>query len=231
MAEEQDPKRNGDEQERSGTKRPRGIGGVILILLLLLALLVMISNSGKEQDKSAYDFYIHLFNGRVANTTLSDGRVVADIERASEAGNNKKERISVVLSDRLREDWGPIVEDLLPRKLDTEAYVGGGGAERFLADFDAGEIFVERVFAISELPEQKKMRFPFIGNTLKKIFFSEPISTKTPKNWLESIVLACACAMKYLTDGFAKRNTLIMSYNSCTKPISIQSFTKDMRMR
>ena len=51
-------------------KKPRGMGGVILILALLMALFVVVSSSSRDGQNSVHAFYSHLLNSRLSNFTL-----------------------------------------------------------------------------------------------------------------------------------------------------------------
>ena len=79
MSDESKPEQQKDGQnpERSGPqRRPRGIGGVLLIMALLLALFVMNSSSGMESEASVYDFYGHLLNGRIQEAQFTEDEII-----------------------------------------------------------------------------------------------------------------------------------------------------------
>ena len=78
-------------------RRPRGIGGVLLIMALLLALFVMISNSGMETEGSVYDFYRHLLNGRIQTAQFTEDRVHATIRPLGAEDRGSIERLVVIL--------------------------------------------------------------------------------------------------------------------------------------
>src|SRR5690606_22877087 len=103
------PRPTGDSGGRDARK-PRGLGGVLLILALLLALFVMISRSGMQQEQSVYDFYRHLFNGQILSSSWEDGRVIAQIRNDEEG---RLEKIEVAL-DRATEADGALIQRLLP---------------------------------------------------------------------------------------------------------------------
>ena len=56
-------------------KKPRGMGGVILILALLMALFVVVSSSGRDGQNSVDAFYSHLLNSRLSGVTMTGGDV------------------------------------------------------------------------------------------------------------------------------------------------------------
>jgi len=134
-------------------KKPRGLGGVILIMALLLALFVMISRSGMEREASIYDFYGHLFNGRIQTTDWTDGKVIAQVQDPGDP--QKRIKIEVVLDKSVAED-AALIQELLPfgGELDR-TYASTGGIRRFKERIEDGEIGVKRAIFVSEYPSKQ----------------------------------------------------------------------------
>ncbi|MCA8942902.1 MAG: hypothetical protein KDB80_10115, partial [Planctomycetes bacterium] len=149
------PQQNG-QPEGTTAKRPRGLGGVLLIMGLMLLLFIMISRSGMEQEKSRYDLYRHLFNGEIVKTNWSDGRVIADIAPADDP--RKLERISVVV-DQVIEDDRQLIADLKVRTLD-ERFDRDGGLAEFATLWDSGKLLPTRAYWVSDLPGKNRGQAP-----------------------------------------------------------------------
>ena len=61
-------------------RKPRGMGGVILILALVMALFLILSSSSGGGQSSIHAFRSHLLNGRLSNFTLdAQGTVSAPL--------------------------------------------------------------------------------------------------------------------------------------------------------
>ncbi len=181
MTEQSDPQRQQTEegQDRTATKRPRGIGGVLLIIGLMLALFIMISRSGMEQEKSLYDLYRHLFRGEVQKTHRADGRLIAEVRARNE---KKTERISIVM-DKVLEDDQRLIDELQARQIDLETYsAANGGIEKFLKDTtgDTPSALATRAFWISDLPGKSKSTR---ANT------SESTTPSTPSYSMSAIIV------------------------------------------
>jgi cell division protease FtsH len=140
--------RSDDGPSRS-VRKPRGLGGVILIMALLLALFVMISRSGMEREASIYDFYRYLFNGLIQSTEWTEGRVIAQVTDPDD--KQKRLKIEVVLDKSVIDD-AALIRGLLPYggRIDTVSY--DGGVRKFLADVESDEIVVKQAFFVAELP-------------------------------------------------------------------------------
>ncbi len=140
-------KEPGDQDGRS--KKPRGMGGVILILALLMALFLVVSRGELDSQSSVQAFQSHLLNGRVTGFTWSDGVASARI------GTPQGERpIEVVMRDLVR--YGPMDLDLIGTRavarLDTTLYGDGAGAlATFLDDVKQNRVRVQRAFFVQEL--------------------------------------------------------------------------------
>ena len=136
-------------------KKPRGMGGVILILALLMALFVVVSSSGRDGQNSLHAFYSHLLNGRLSKTTLSGGVVSANVTSQGDRP------IEVVMQDFLR--FGGIDYDLLStlsaEPLNTERYQNpegsSEGASRFLDDVREDRVRVLQAFFVNEVASRE----------------------------------------------------------------------------
>src|SRR5947208_1494805 len=118
----------GGDDSTTRVRRPRGMGGIILILALLMALFLVVSKAGIEGSSSIDAFYSHLLNGQVEDLTLSDGLATAQI-RVGDRGKT----MEVVVRDLLREDT-ELYRTLPKLKLDPDLYGHGGGLAQFLQD-------------------------------------------------------------------------------------------------
>ena len=142
-----EPKEPGEGQ--GGTRKPRGMGGVILILALLMALFLVVSSSAKEGQNSVHAFYSHLLNGRVQETSFSDGVCSAKILLPDSA---KPMPMEVVLRDKLRDREGELdlISTLQTQRLDTALYAGSNATGRFLADVKEHRVLPLRAFLVQE---------------------------------------------------------------------------------
>jgi len=145
---EQEPKEPADGQ--GPPRKPRGMGGVVLILALLMALFVVVSNSSGQGQNSVHAFYSHLLNSRLTNITLSDGVVTAKVKGAEGADRP----IEVVLRDFLR--FGEIDYDLFSTlsvtSLDTDLYPDKSVAtSRFLEDVKQKTVSIWHAFFTNEV--------------------------------------------------------------------------------
>ncbi|MFT4542033.1 MAG: cell division protease FtsH [Planctomycetota bacterium] len=129
-------------------KKPRGMGGVILILALLMAMFVVVSNSGREGQNSVHAFYSHLLNSRLTGVTMSGGVVSGHVKDPDDR------QIEVVLQDFLR--FGGIDHDLLSTlsvtSLDETLYPDAAVAtSRFLDDILEKRVRVWQAFFVNEV--------------------------------------------------------------------------------
>jgi len=144
-----EPKDAGENESRG--KKPRGMGGVILILGLLMALFLVVSSSGREGQSSVHAFYSHLLNGRLQNVAESDGVVTADV--VPETTGAAPRRIEVVLRSFLRgrDDEIALYRSLSAQRLDATMYRGDRGTADFLADVREGRVRVLQAFLVQEI--------------------------------------------------------------------------------
>ena len=133
--------------ESQGGRKPRGLGGVILILALLMALFFVVSSSAREGQSSLAAFYSHLLNGQLDKLTFSGDTASAEVRTP-----NGTRTIEVVVSNFLRTDQNEfdLYFSLSGQKLDTDLYKGAGATARFLADLNEKRIHVWRAFFVDE---------------------------------------------------------------------------------
>jgi cell division protease FtsH len=135
--------------ENPGAKKPRGMGGVILILALLMALFFVVSSSGRDGQNSVQAFQSHLLNGRITRFTLS-----GDVVSAQVVTPQGERPIEVVLRDFLRDSAMDIdlVSALAVERLDRQLYPEGSGAtSRFLEDVRQNRVRVVDAFFVHEV--------------------------------------------------------------------------------
>ncbi len=133
--------------EAEGRKKPRGMGGVILILGLLMALFLVVSSSPREGQSSVHAFYSYLLNGDVDKLTISDGVATAEVREGTGTRT-----IEVVVRDFLRgsNDEIELYSLLASQRLDATAYPSGATG-RFVADLEQGRIRVLQSFLVEEV--------------------------------------------------------------------------------
>ena len=147
MSTDNQQKRPADDSSARGRK-PRGLGGVILILALLMALFVVVSKQGAT-DASVDSFFLKLFNGRIL-TVDSSGPLVKVTYSAKDGTVGQME---VPLGPYWDEDYD-LIHDLNDRTLDTATYGSRSDAlSRFIADVENDKIQVIDAFFITEQPE------------------------------------------------------------------------------
>ncbi|MEC7725867.1 MAG: hypothetical protein VYD05_10160, partial [Planctomycetota bacterium] len=132
-------------------RKPRGMGGVILILALVMALFLILSNSTNGSQSSIHAFRSHLLNGRLSNFTLdAQGTVSAQVNV-----DGKPDRsIEVVVRPFLVTEPGEaaLYERLAAMRLDSGLYPDRAQAtKQFLADVVNNEITVEQAFFVQEV--------------------------------------------------------------------------------
>ncbi len=143
-----EPKEPGEGEPRG--RKPRGMGGVILILALLMALFLVVSSSGREGQSSVHAFYSFLLNGRIEKMTVSDGVVTADVRREKD---NTTFQSEAVVRDFLRSEGQNEIDlysTLAVQRLDAVTYAQPGGTARFLDDLGKHSITVHRSFLVEE---------------------------------------------------------------------------------
>jgi len=140
------PKPGRDEPNKSPARKPRGVGGVLLIMSLLTALFVIVSWSSLEQETSVYDFYRRLFNGQLESLDVSESTIVATYR-----DGGQQRRMEVPLGEYWKQD-ADLILDLQARRLDRTTYGGIDGVGKLLRDVQAATpLVVKRAFFVSEL--------------------------------------------------------------------------------
>jgi cell division protease FtsH len=140
-----EPKEPGDGQ---GGKRPRGMGGVILILALLMALFFVVSR-GNETQSSIHAFQSHVLNGRVEHLVYSSGVVTAQV-RLDDNEKEKLQAIEVVYGVQWNGGDDEWCSKLQAQRLDRTTYGGTGATARFLADVETDKVRVLDSFFVQE---------------------------------------------------------------------------------
>ena len=147
----EEPKEQGEGQGNGGRK-PRGMGGVILILALLLALFVVVSQSGRGDEKSVHGFYHYLLNGKISKVTIRDHIATAQVQ----VGENERP-LEIVLGSFLGGTDAVAAEKafisaLQAQTLDTSLYPAPSTAlGEFLGDLERGSIRVLRAYLVQEV--------------------------------------------------------------------------------
>jgi cell division protease FtsH len=142
-----DPK-DGPAEGQNRTKKPRGMGGVILILALLMALFLVVSRSTLERDPSIDALYSHLFNGRVQSIDLSDtGTVRATILPT-------KRELEVFMPNLLRDHDDremQMMRSLVNQRLDHTLFAASSDPlAEFAKAVESGSVRVTQAFFVTE---------------------------------------------------------------------------------
>jgi cell division protease FtsH len=143
------PQQQPEGQDKETPRRPRGLGGVLLIMLLLLALFVMVSQAGLDPKYSIYDFYRVLFNGDVVKINWQDDgkKIAVTFKRTdtSDASNTTME----LLTGKFTEDDRALIASLVARKLDRQTYKSG--LDAFAEDVNDDKIRVRTAIILSKV--------------------------------------------------------------------------------
>ena len=153
-----EPKEPGEGQ--GPARKPRGMGGVILILALVMALFLILSSSNNGGQSSIHAFRSHLLNGRLSNFTLdAQGTVTAQVNV-----DGKPDRaIEVVVRPFLATSPGEaaLYERLAAMRLDGQLYPDRAVAtSRFLEDVREQRIRVENAFFVQEVEARSSNKQP-----------------------------------------------------------------------
>src|SRR5436190_13827908 len=155
-----EPKAPTDDAPKN-TRRPRGMGGVVLILALLMALFLVVSRQGLDGQNSIHAFYSHLLNGRVEKLELADGVAKAEVR----INDHVRKNIEVVVRDFLRDEQQQEIQfynSLAALRLDLNAYPADrpDSLERFIKDVDEHRIHVLQAYFVNEVetktPERQR---------------------------------------------------------------------------
>jgi cell division protease FtsH len=139
------PKESGEGQ---GARKPRGMGGVVLILALLMALFLVVSSARGDGVNSVHAFYSHLLNGRVERLSVADGVATAEVR----VGEGVRQ-VEVVVREFLRAEGDNEIElysTLATQRLDPTLFRGPTPTTDFKNQVDAGEVLVLRAFLVQE---------------------------------------------------------------------------------
>lgn len=130
-------------------RKPRGMGGVILILALVMALFLVVSSSGGKGQNSVDAFYSYLLNGKLTKVTWSDGVVSAQV--AVPGGGERG--IEVVLRDFLRYSDMDMdeVKSLSVTRIAPDLYTGPAATQSFLDDLEKGDLLVMQAYLTTEV--------------------------------------------------------------------------------
>ncbi len=132
----------------SRTKKPRGMGGVVLILALLMALFLVVSRSGLEGHSSIDALYSFLLNGKVDRLTFTEDVATAEIR----LDNGTHRAMEVVMGGLIRDDiqW---LKQLSSHRLDTTTYPASqpDPLGTLLDDVQVGRTRVVDAFLVSEV--------------------------------------------------------------------------------
>ena len=142
-----EPKEPGDDANRG--RRPRGMGGVVLILALLTGLFLVVSKSGFDNQSSVHAFYSHLLNGRVNKLELSDGVARAEVREGEVVRG-----VEVVVREFLRNEGQNeinLYSTLASQRLDLQAYPAPDGTARFLTDLETAKVRPLQAFLVDEV--------------------------------------------------------------------------------
>src|SRR5262249_31112609 len=145
-----DPK-DGPAEGQNRTKKPRGMGGVILILALLMALFLVVSRSTLERDPSIDALYSHLFNGRVQSVDLSDtGTVRAQIQlKPGERPRDMEVFMPNLLRDHDDREM-QMMRSLVNQRLDHTLFAGSDPLTEFAKAVESGSVRVTQAFFVTE---------------------------------------------------------------------------------
>ncbi|MEM7205690.1 MAG: ATP-dependent zinc metalloprotease FtsH [Planctomycetota bacterium] len=146
--------RKPEDPSAKAPKKPRGLGGILLIMALLMALFFVVSQSNLEEEAGLYKFYQRLFNGQIYKASI-EGNTLTALYTPEPGEPERQKRMEVVLREYLERDTD-LIREILPLSMDRITY-GGAGLGRFVNDVESGEIQVQRAFLITEHePRQRR---------------------------------------------------------------------------
>jgi len=142
----------GEGQGNGSGRKPRGMGGVILILALLMALFLVVSQSAPDGSHSVHGFYRALLNGQVSKVTIRENVATAQVR----SGEQDKP-LEIVLgsflggSDAVGAEKA-FISSLQAQTLDHKLYPSPATATtEFLDDLGNDRVRVLRAFVVQEL--------------------------------------------------------------------------------
>ncbi|GAB4146175.1 MAG: hypothetical protein Fur0037_14210 [Planctomycetota bacterium] len=132
-------------------RKPRGMGGVLLILAMLTALFLVVSRAELDGANSVDAFYQSLLNGRVERLVLSDGVATADMRI-----ENRIRRMEVVVRDFLKSPGDiELYRSLTNQRPDQTLYGRGQGSlAAFAEDVLGNRVRVTQAFFVTEKVRQ-----------------------------------------------------------------------------
>ncbi len=144
------PKKPATPESQDRAKKPRGMGGVVLILTMLMLLFLLVSRAGMEQQASIDALYSHLLNARVQRLQLnSDGVAIAELR----GENGRPRTLEVVVSELMRKDLD-LFHQLATLELDEAEYPGtlADPLGELFADVESGKARVLQAYFVHESP-------------------------------------------------------------------------------
>ncbi|MEI6130350.1 MAG: hypothetical protein WCR59_09825, partial [Planctomycetota bacterium] len=141
---QKDPSEDG----KTKSKRPRGMGGVLLIMALLTSLFLVVARSNQEGQNSIDGLYSHLLNGRVEQLELSDsGQALAHVRV-----DGKLQELEVFVREMMRADI-QLYRSLVNQRINNTLYASSDSTslQRFAEDVQNEAVHVSQVFFVNEL--------------------------------------------------------------------------------
>ncbi len=150
-----EPKEPADDGSRA--KKPRGMGGVILILALLTALFLVVSKAGQETQSTVDAFYSHLLNGRIENLQLSNGIATAQIRNKDDDLRTLEVVVREFLSNSKEEEI-KLYRAMSALTLDRTTYGPDDptAIQRFIDDIKDKRVRPLRAFLVEETPARSE---------------------------------------------------------------------------
>ncbi len=137
-----------NEDGKTKSKRPRGMGGVLLIMALLTSLFLVVARSNQEGQNSIDGLYSHLLNGRVEQLELSDsGQALAHVRV-----DGKLQELEVFVREMMRADI-QLYRSLVNQRINNTLYASSDSSslQRFADDVQNEAVHVSQVFFVNEL--------------------------------------------------------------------------------
>ncbi|MCY2957895.1 MAG: ATP-dependent zinc metalloprotease FtsH [Planctomycetota bacterium] len=137
-----------NEDGKTKSKRPRGMGGVLLIMALLTSLFLVVARSNQEGQNSIDGLYSHLLNGRVEQLELSDsGQALAHVRV-----DGKLQELEVFVREMMRADI-QLYRSLVNQRINNTRYASSDSSslKRFADDVQNNAVHVSQVFFVNEL--------------------------------------------------------------------------------
>ena len=142
-----------NEDGKTKSKRPRGMGGVLLIMALLTSLFLVVARSNQEGQNSIDGLYSHLLNGRVEQLELSDsGQALAHVRV-----DGKLQELEVFVREMMRADI-QLYRSLVNQRINNTLYASSDSSslQRFADDVQNEAVHVSQVFFVNELEPRSR---------------------------------------------------------------------------